>query len=442
MDHHEVVEAIKQICEEKNISYEAVIKTIESALAVAYRKDFGERGQNVSVHYNPRNAEMEIYLVKKIVENPLAEDLELLKDSMTKEQERVQQAIDAKQAFLVKGIPEDQQEKEEYEKESLPREESSPQGETASEDGEEKKKRFNPKAEIAVDEAVAIDPAAVLGDEIHFQVSAPSEYGRMAAQIAKQVVIQKLREAERVAIFDEYKDKQKTIVTGSVHRVDGKMVFIDLGHATGLLPPSEQIAAEQYRQNQKIKLFIIGVNQTNKGPEIIVSRSHPDMVRRLFEMEVPEIASGAIEIKGIAREAGSRTKIAVQTFEENIDPIGSCVGQRGTRVQTIINELGGEKIDIIEYDDDPVRFIVHALAPAKILHVDLNEEGRIAKAEVSEDQLSLAIGKAGQNVRLAARLTNWKIDIVKEGGETPESKKEEPQESESPQAHEPTKEEH
>jgi len=263
-----------------------------------------------------------------------------------------------------------------------------------------------------------------LGDEIKTDITPKTgtNFGRIAAQTAKQVIIQKLREAERNVMFSEFKAKERQLVTGVVQRIEKDTALVDLGKATGVLFPSEQIKDEQYKNGARIKVLILHVEPTPKGPKITLSRSHPDVVRRLFEIEVPEVFNGVIEIKAIAREAGSRSKIAVTSLQEGVDPIGACVGQRGTRVQTVMGELGGEKIDIIEWSDDQVKFIANALSPAKILNVTLNEEIKEAKVEVMEDQLSLAIGKAGQNVRLAARLTGWKIDIAGQnlgGGETP-----------------------
>ncbi|MBI4415251.1 MAG: transcription termination/antitermination protein NusA, partial [Candidatus Kerfeldbacteria bacterium] len=262
---------------------------------------------------------------------------------------------------------------------------------------------------------------ANIGDIIKTELFPPENYGRMAAQTAKQVIIQRLREAERDMTFKEYSGRVGEIITGTVQRLEGRVVLVDLGHATAVMPPAEQVERERYMPGQRVKVFLIAVNSTTRGPEILVSRSHPDMVRKLFAQEVPEVASGVITIKAVAREAGSRTKIAVYTTEPNIDPVGSCVGQRGTRVQTVIAELGGEKIDIIQFEEDVVRFIINALSPAKVISVKLHEEERRAIAEVKEDQLSLAIGRAGQNVRLAAKLTGWRIDIVKENEPEPQT---------------------
>ena len=272
----------------------------------------------------------------------------------------------------------------------------------------------DPVKEIAEMDAKKIKKSYKAGDEIKTEITPKTgtNFGRIAAQTAKQVIIQKLREAERNVMFSEYKAKERMLVTGVIQRIEKDTVLVDLGKATGVLFPSEQIKDEQYRIGSRIKILILHVEPTAKGPKITLSRSHPDMVRRLFEIEVPEVSSGVIEIKAIAREAGSRSKIAVTSLQEGVDPIGACVGQRGTRVQTVMGELGGEKIDIIEWSDDTVKFIANALSPAKIINVVLDEDNKEAKVEVMEDQLSLAIGKAGQNVRLAARLTGWKIDIA------------------------------
>lgn len=279
----------------------------------------------------------------------------------------------------------------------------------------------DPQKEITEEEAKKLKKGAAIGDEIRTEITPKTgtNFGRIAAQTAKQVIIQKLREAERNVLFSEFKAKERQLITGVVQRLEKDTVLVDLGRATGVLFPSEQIKGEQYRVGSRVKVLILHVEPTAKGPKITLSRSHPDVVRRLFEIEVPEIYNGVIEIKALAREAGSRSKVAVMSNQEGIDPIGACVGQRGTRVQTVMAELSGEKIDIIEWSEDTVKFIANALSPAKILNVELNEANKEARVGVMEDQLSLAIGKAGQNVRLAARLTGWKIDILGEkvGGE-------------------------
>ena len=244
------------------------------------------------------------------------------------------------------------------------------------------------------------------------ELESKDNFGRIAAQTAKQVIIQRIREAERETIYDEFKTKEGEVVSGIVQRVERGMVFVDVGKTAGILFPEEQIPGEFYRIGQRLRILILEVQKDAKGPGIILSRANSKMLAKLFEMEVPEIASGAVEIKSIAREAGSRSKVAVNSTEEGVDPIGSCVGQKGTRVQAVINELGGEKIDIIEWSQDSAKFIANALSPAKVLNVQANQEQRVARVEVPEEQLSLAIGKKGQNVRLAAKLAGWKIDVI------------------------------
>lgn len=339
-------QALDQIAEEKGISREDLISMIEASLAAAFRKDYGEKNQNIVVEFDPETMGTKVFDVKTVVEN-----------------------------------------------------------ETEVEE--------DPQKFIIVEEAKKLKKSAKVGDEIKTDITPKTgtSYGRIAAQTAKQVIIQKLREAERNVQFSDYKAKERTLQNGIVQRIEGDTILVDMGKATGVLFPSEQIRGEKYAIGQRLKVLILHVEPATKGPKITLSRSHPDMVRKLFELEVPEIFNGSVEIKAVAREAGSRSKIAVMSTQDGIDPIGSCVGQRGSRVQTVMAELGGEKIDIIEYSDDPVKFIAKGLSPAKILNVQLNDDAKEAKVGVLEDQLSLAIGKAGQNVRLAARLTGWKIDI-------------------------------
>ena len=245
----------------------------------------------------------------------------------------------------------------------------------------------------------------------------PPGFARIAAAIAKQVIMQKLNEAERGAILSEYENKLGTVISGAIQRQEGNTFFIDLGRAEGVLPPSEQVRSEMYHQNQRLKFLVKEIREGGRGSEVVVSRSDPNLVKAVFALEVPEIQSGAVEIKVIAREAGSRTKIAAVSTQDGVDPVGSMVGQKGVRVQAVMGELGEEKIDIISYSDDPARFIAAALSPAKDILVSLNEENKVATVTVPQSQLSLAIGKGGQNVRLAAKLTGWKIDIVGSGEE-------------------------
>ncbi|MBI4318924.1 MAG: transcription termination/antitermination protein NusA [Chloroflexi bacterium] len=266
------------------------------------------------------------------------------------------------------------------------------------------------RAEAGLDEARRINPDAQLGDLVDVE-STPYNFGRIAAQTAKQVVLQRLREAERELVFEEFVEREGDIVNGIVQRIEPKAIIIDLGKAEATLPSTEQVPSEHYRPGQRLKVYVIEVHRTNKGPQIIVSRTHRNLLRRLFELEVPEIYGGTVEIKAISREPGSRAKVAVAARQEGIDPVGSCVGLRGVRIQSIVSELGGEKIDVVQWHADSSIFVANALSPAQVLGVDINEADKTATVTVPERQLSLAIGKEGQNARLAARLTGWRIDI-------------------------------
>lgn len=269
---------------------------------------------------------------------------------------------------------------------------------------------FDNVTEIGLEEAQEIKPTYDLDDVVDFEVT-PKNFGRVAAQLAKGVVTQRIREAERSIIYGEYKEKEYDIITGTVLREDKGNVFVNIGKLETAIGPNEQIPREKYKFNEKIKLYVVEVKNTSKGAQIIVSRTHPGLVKRLFELEVPEIYEGVVEIKSISREAGSRSKIAVVSHDENVDPMGACVGPKGARVQNIVNELKGEKIDIIKWSKNPEEFIENSLSPAKVLSVTVDEDKKSAKVIVDDSQLSLAIGKEGQNVRLSAKLTNWKIDI-------------------------------
>lgn len=267
--------------------------------------------------------------------------------------------------------------------------------------------------EVSLAEAKEIDPRYEENDIIEIEVT-PKDFGRIAAQTAKQVVVQRIREAERGIIYDEFSNRESDILTGIVQRIEQKNVFIDLGKAEAILAPTEQIPFEQYKHGDRVKSYIIEVKKTTKGPQILVSRTHPGLLKRLFELEVPEIQDGIVEIKSVAREPGMRSKIAVYSRDEDIDPVGACVGHKGMRVQTIVDELKGEKIDIVKWSPDPVKYIANSLSPAKVVSVEVNEIEKISKVIVPDFQLSLAIGKEGQNARLAAKLTGWKIDIKSE----------------------------
>ncbi|MDP3997035.1 MAG: transcription termination factor NusA [Candidatus Andersenbacteria bacterium] len=356
--------AVEQLIAEKGISKEKVLETIEAALAAAYRKDYGERGQDIRAEFNEDDGSARVFKVMTV---------------------------------------------------------------TADEEIE------NLAAQVALSEAKKNDKEAEVGKEYVEEVTPDDpHYGRVAAQTAKQVIIQRIREAEREAVFEEYKDKEGEIISGIVQRIEGDMVFVDIGRTTGILFPSEQVRGERYRVNQRIRVYVVKVELSSRGPEILLSRSHPGMLRRLFELEVPEIFAGSVEIKGIAREAAERSKVAVWAKEEGIDPVGACIGQRGTRIQTIIAELSGEKIDIIQWDEDPARYVANSLSPARVIAVDIFEGEKRAVAHVDEMQLSLAIGKRGQNVRLAAKLTGWRIDIVKAGNEEAVEAGASPEEADAP----------
>ena len=264
--------------------------------------------------------------------------------------------------------------------------------------------------QLSLEEAREIDPRYEVGDIVEYQVT-PRDFGRIAAQTAKQVVVQRIREAERGMIFDDFITRQGEIVTGTVQRISNETLFVNIGRTEGILSANEQVPGERYQVNDRLKVYIMDVKKTNKGPQVFLSRSHPGLVKRLFELEVPEIEDGDVVIKSIAREAGSRTKIAVYTEDEDIDPVGACVGQNGSRVRNIVDELWGEKIDTTTWDEDPAVLISNVLSPAKVEKVMVDEEEHAATVVVPDYQLSLAIGKEGQNVRLAARLCGWKIDI-------------------------------
>lgn len=386
---NEIQQAVQLIAEEKGLTVESIVATIEAALAAAYRKDFGERSQNIKVDFDLSSGKARVFDVKVVVPDELVVAW------------RAREAAEAE--AREQGI-------------ELPKDVVAP---PLDGEGAEEEKRFNPKTDIGETDAQVLKAGAVVGEEIRTELEIPGEFGRMAAQTAKQVIIQKIREAEHANVFDEFRDKEHAVLMAVVQRRDARAVYFDIGRATAIMPPEEQIPRERYLPGDRMKVYVVSVQQSTRGPQIIVSRSHVDVVRQIFTMEIPEIANGLIAIRGIAREPGSRSKVAVEALDTNVDPIGSCVGQRGTRVQTIITELGGEKIDIIEWSDDPVRFITNALSPAKVLTLETDEETRTAVATVAEDQLSLAIGKAGQNVRLAARLTGWRIDIRSEEGAVP-----------------------
>jgi N utilization substance protein A len=374
MDLKNFASAIAQIAEEKGIASERVLETIELAIAAAYKKEYGLRGQRIKAKINPKTGELQFWQVKLAVDESMLyseEELEALKEK-----------FDAAQTKSPEGGGE-----------------------------EEKKVRFNPERHIMLKEAKKLNPKIALGEDVEISIKGGEEdYGRIAAQTAKQVIIQRIKEAERETIYSEYKSKEGEIVSGIVQRIEPGAVFLDIGRAVGILPREEQVPKEFYKAGQRLKVYVLKVEETSKGPTIFLSRAYPKLISKLFELEVPEVAQGSVKIKSIAREAGSRSKIAVVSEADGVDPIGSMVGQRGTRIGAVILELEGEKIDVIEWSEDPKKFIGNSLAPAKILEVKIEPKNR-AVAIIPEDQLSLAIGKEGQNVRLAAKLTGWKIDI-------------------------------
>lgn len=343
IDTTELIMAMDELEKTNGIDKDFLMESVESALVVAYKKNFESNDENVKVIIDKNDGQMHVYQEKDVVE--------------TVEDE---------------------------------------------------------KKEISLEEAQKINVNYNVGDKVEFELM-PKEFGRIAAQTARQVITQKIREASRDVIFSEFADKKGEIITGLVQKADGGAVIMDLGRIEGIMPKKEQIPTETYHVNDKIKACIISVEKGIKGStQIILSRASTELVRKLLEIEIPEIYEGVIEIKSISREAGSRSKVAVYSPNPNIDPVGSCVGQKGIRIQNIINELNGEKIDVIEWNEDPAIFIATALLPAKVLAVDIKEEERFAQVIVQDDQLSLAIGKGGQNAKLAARLTNWKIDIKSE----------------------------
>lgn len=358
---HAVLEQLEQ---ERGVPKEKMLEAIGMSLATAYKKEYGKRGQIVRANFDINTGKTDFEQVKVVVEK----DKVIMRD----EEDTTE-------------VPE-------------PKE------------GEEVV-YFNPEHHILLEDARKIKKGVNAGDEMVFPLETKDDFSRIAAQTAKQVIIQKLREAEKVSVLGEYGKKEGEIVTGSVQRMERGNIFIDMGRATAILPYEEQIPGEKYKQGERIRAYLYKVEETPKGIFLKLSRSHPKFLEELFKIEAPEIANGTVVMKAIAREAGSRSKVAVSSSDSHIDPVGSLVGQRGVRVATVMSELGGEKIDIIEWSEDSRRFLEDALSPAKILNVEMNNEEKKAVIEVAPDQQSLAIGKGGQNVRLAAKLTGWKIDI-------------------------------
>ncbi|MBG9985297.1 transcription termination/antitermination protein NusA [Facklamia sp. DSM 111018] len=337
----ELIAAMRILEEEKGIKPDVIKEALESALILAYKKNY-DQAQNVEVVFDENTGEIKVYSVKEVVEI-----------------------------------------------------------------------NYDSTLEISLEEALKINRAYEIGDKIKFEVT-PKDFGRIATQTAKHVVMQRIREAERDIIYDEYIEYQDEILTGTIERVDARNVYVNLGKIEAIMPASEQISGESFVMDERVKVYVVKVDKTSKGPQVVVSRAHSDFLRRLFEQEVPEIYDGIVEIISIAREAGDRSKVAVNSRDSNIDPVGTCVGPRGTRVQSIVNELNGENMDIIHWDEDPVVFIKNAMNPAEVINVIFDEENHSCIVVVPDYQLSLAIGKKGQNARLAARLTGYKIDIKSE----------------------------
>lgn len=357
--------AIEQLETERRIGRDKLIDAIEQSLAAAYKKEYGKKGQVVRAHIDLDGGSVAFDQVKTVVDDSLV---------------------------YFEDETEDRSETDERE-------------------------AYNEEKHILLDDARIMKSDAAIGDEIVFNLEPKDDFGRIAAQTAKQVIIQRIREAERGSIMEEFGSKEGDIVSGHIQKVDRGTVFIDFNRATGVIPAAEQIPGERYVRGSRVRGYLYHVEESPRGINLRISRTHPKFMEKLFAQESPEIANGVVEIKSIAREPGARSKIAVYTEDPNIDPVGSCVGQRGVRVSTVMNELGGEKIDIIEWSADPAEFVRKALSPAKVLDVILDEVEHKASIEVTPDQLSLAIGKGGQNVRLAAKLTGWKIDI--KGSEMP-----------------------
>lgn len=365
------------MADEKGLSSDVIMEAIEASLAAAYKREYGEKGDVVKARLDSKTGEVKFWKIKSVVDESTVH---------------------------------------------MGEEDESEIAAPSVEEGD-KLPRYNPDRHILMEEAKSIKPDAKLGDELTFDLESKEDFGRIAAQIAKQTILQRLRESERDSILNEWRDKEGQIVSGLVQRFERGHVYIDLGRAIGVMFANESIPGEHYRPGERLRFFVLAVQEDTRLPGIILSRSHPKFVSKLFELEVPEIADGTVEIKAITREPGSRTKIAVSSNADGVDPIGACVGQRGTRVMAVNNELGQEKIDIVAWSDDPQKFIASALSPAKVEAVEVLDRHE-ARVYVPEDQLSLAIGRGGQNVRMAVKLTGWKIDVrsntrpeeVQEGG--------------------------
>lgn len=363
--------------EERGIPRAKVIEAIEAALATAYKKEYAKKGQVIRAHIDLNAGTTEFQQIKTVVD---ASTVRFITEEEEDELNAAEPELDA-EGNPVALLP-----------------------------------RYNEEQHIKIEDAKFIKRGAKVGDELIFPLEPEDSYGRIAAQTAKQVIIQKIREAEKVSVVAEYGARQGEIVSGTVQRMERGNIYVDLGRATGILPYDEQIPGERYRQGERIRGLLYQVEESPRGIYLRLSRAKPEFLVKLFEMEAPEAAAKVVIFKSIAREAGSRSKVAVTSTDPHVDPVGSLVGQRGVRVSTVTSELGGEKIDLIEWNENPKTFIEEALSPARILGVDLDEAEHKATVKVAEDQQSLAIGRGGQNVRLAAKLTGWRIDIQSIGG--------------------------
>ena len=357
--------ALEQLEEERKIPKEKILDAIEQAMAAAYKKDYGKKGQIIRAKFNLDTGKTEFFQVKIVVDESIA----IVGEENKKEKE-----------YSVK-------------------------------DTEDERVHFNAEHHIMLEDAKKIKKGVKLEDELTFPLEIKEDFGRIAAQTAKQVIIQRIREAEREGVMQEFGGQENEIVSGIVQKIEHGNAFVDFGQVVGLLPYEEQIPNESLRRGQRIKCFLYSVEETPRGVNLRLSRSHPRFLEKLFALEAPEVSAGTVEVRAIAREPGSRSKIAVWSNDPNVDPVGSCVGQKGIRVSTVMGELSNEKIDIIPWAEDPAEFVTGALSPAKVLDIELDEGSHTAKIEVADEQLSLAIGKGGQNVRLAAKLTGWRIDI-------------------------------
>jgi len=362
--------ALEQLEEERKIPKEKILDAIEQAMAAAYKKDYGKKGQIIRAKFDLETGKTDFFQIKIVVDESIV---------------KIEEEGDEEKEYSIK-------------------------------DENDERVHFNPEHHIMIEDAKKIKKDVQLNDEVVFPLESKDDYGRIAAQTAKQVIVQRIREAERTSIIDEYGTKEGEIIGGIVQKIERGNVYIDFNRATGVLPAEEQIPGEYLQRGQRIRAYLYSVEDTPRGINLRLSRTHPKFIEKLFSVEAPEIQTGVVEIKSIAREAGARSKIAVHSNDEHIDPVGSCVGQKGTRVNTITGELGGEKIDIIPWSEDPKVFVSNSLSPAKVLSIEVDEKEHKAVVEVSDDQLSLAIGKGGQNVRLAAKLTGWRIDIKGNGG--------------------------